>query len=51
MAKGFQAVKVLGGSALWYLHFPLTCERYLPALALCSCGDVPMPLGAESSGK
>ena len=51
MVKGFRVVKVLRGSTLWYLHFPLTCESYLPALALCSCGDVPTPLGAESSGK
>lgn len=51
MHKGFQVVKVLRGSTLWYLHFPLTCERYLPAPAPRTCGDVPMPLGAESSGK
>lgn len=51
MVKEFQVVKVLRGSTLWYLHFPLTCESYLPALVLCSCGDVPTPLGAESSGK
>lgn len=36
------------GNTLWYLHFPLTCVMYLPALALRTCGGVLLPPGARS---
>lgn len=36
-------------TSLSNLHFPLTCESYLPALAMGSCGDVPLCLWALSA--